>query len=396
MTYAIEAARYAAQVYATRESVQNYKTALELCELTSEKSPDLKATLLLELGELYKYVAMFDEAIAMYEQILGIDEGGFTETIRTYALDGIGDVHMARGDYDQALRCYKSVEDMAAARQDKKLLIEVWTDFTDLFFRLSMDAAAKGLKEEENKNRAKSQEYAERVIKQSEPMEMWENLRRGYVTLGNLSLKKRHFAEAEQSYANATKLAGQHSLSKDSLNNLGELMRRQGKYQDALKYYDAFLDWALKTGATRHEIMAYNNMGVACTAIHDYERARDLFDKAFELNKPLRKRFSAVLSLAMKGLTFELQGELPAAFELYHQAFKMALLADADAPAAVYGKLGRLMFGYDEPEPATYFLKKYLEYSPADVAEVTEMLDVCSVSDQLSDAIFHERDTSEG
>jgi tetratricopeptide (TPR) repeat protein len=156
-------------------------------------------------------------------------------------------------------------------------------------------------------------------------------------------------------------------------------MRRQGKYQEALKYYDEYLNWALKTGAIRDEIMAYNNMGIAHLAKQDFERARDLFGKAFELNKPIRKRFSAVLSLAVKGLTFELQGALPAALELYREALKIAGIADTDAPLAeVYAKLGKMLFAYDEPEPAAYFLKKYLEHSPPDAQEVQDMVKACS------------------
>ena len=392
LPYAVEAARQAAKVYASWEAIRNYKTALELWELTQEKRVELKTTLLLELGDTYKFVAMYGEAVAAYEQIVGMPEADSSPFVRACALDGIGDVHRERGDYTIALQYYRDVEQVARTITEEQLLIEVWTDLTDLFYRLWMDASTKGLKKEANTYRAESQQYGERVLKESERMEAWENMRRAYVTLGNLFLKNRHFAEAQQSYGNATILAEQHSLARASLNNMGELMRRQGKYSEALNYYDEYVKWALKTGAVRDEIMAYNNMGIAYLAKGDFERARDLFSKAFELNKPIRKRFSAVLSLAAKGLTFELQGARTAATELYQEALKAAGEPHTGVPLSeVYATLGKTLFAYDEPEPAAYFLKKYLGYCPPDSQEIQDMVRACSKDvATLEDAASHD------
>jgi tetratricopeptide (TPR) repeat protein/CHAT domain-containing protein len=379
LPYAIEAARQATKVYASSEAIRNYKTALELWELTQEKRVELKTALLLELGDTYKYVAMYDEAVAVYEQIVGMPEVDSSPFVRACALDGIGDVHRARGDYAEALEFYKKVEGIAKGTQDGTLLAEVRTDLADLFYRKWMDNRSKGLKEEASSSRAEAQKHADLVLKESEPLGMWENLRRANITLGNMLLKERRFTEAQQYYTKAAQLAEKHNLAMDSLNNLGELMRRQGRYAEALKYYGASLDWAVKTGAVRYELLASFNMGIAHLVQQDFERASDLFDKVLDLNKPMRHRISVVLSLAMKGLAFELQGALPAASELYREALKVVGEADPDTPLAeVYAKLGKMLFAYDEPEPAAYFLKKYLGYSPPDAPEIQDMVKTCS------------------
>lgn len=379
LTYAVEAARASARIYANHEAIRNYRLALELWELVGEKDVALKATLLQELGEVYKYVANFDKAIVTYEQILTLNQEVGNRAIRAYALNGIGDVHRARGDSCKALPYYQRCEDIATELHDEKLLVELWTDLADLFYRLWEDAVSRAAKDEASVNRAKAQEYAERVLRDAERISAWENVRRGCVTLGNIMLDERRFGEAQELYMRATTLAEQHNLAKKSLNNLGEVLRLQGKYDAALEYYNRYLNWAVKTGATRHEMMAYNNMGLVYFAKHDFEGARDFCDRALELNKPLRKRFSAVLALAVKGLTFELQGATPVALELYREALKVAELPCVDVGLVdVYGKLGRMLFAYNEPHPAACFLSRYLEHAPEDAEEIQRMLDQCT------------------
>src|SRR5439155_1194930 len=117
---------------------------------------------------------------------------------------------------------------------------------------------------------------------------------------GHMLLSERYFAEAEELFLKATTLGEEHKLVKKSLNSLGELRRLQGRYDEALGYYNAYLHWALKTGATGHELTAYHNIGMMYLAKKDFEAARDYFDKALELNRPLRHRLIAAASLAMK------------------------------------------------------------------------------------------------
>jgi tetratricopeptide (TPR) repeat protein len=147
--------------------------------------------------------------------------------------------------------------------------------------------------------------------------------------------------------------------------------RAQGKQDEALDYYNEYLEWALKTGATRHELIAYHNIGMVYLAKQDFERARDFFDKALELNRPLRDRVSAVLSLAMKGLTFEMQGASTIAVDLYRESLKLAQIQFSDSD--VYGRVGRMLLAH-EPQEAAYFLTKYLGQSPQDSEEIEKML----------------------
>ena len=272
---------------------------------------------------------------------------------------------------------------MANELRDEKLLIEVWTDFCVLNYHLWLDATFQRPGQEAQMHRAQSHEYGARVLQVAAEHGAWEYLRRVYVTDGTILLSEGQLAEAEEMFLKATTLAEEHQLAKKSLNSLGELRRLQGQYDQALKYYNAYLDWALKTGASAHELTAYHNIGMTYLAKEDFEAARDYFDKALELNRPLRDRFIGPVSLAMKGYTFELQGALPKAHELYRQSLAVAQ-ADTDENR-LYGTLGRMLSTY-EPQPAAYFLSKYLAQLPEDAVGIRQMLTKCSLKPSVAAA----------
>ncbi len=373
LLYAIEAARYSKRIYANHEAIRNYRVALELWELAPDKDLNAKLNLLQEVGEVYKNIANLDEALTTYGQILELAGTNDRRNVRAAGLNGLGDVHRYRGDYQQALPYYVECELIAQELSDENMLIEVWTDLTDLYYRLWMDALAKGAAEAAA-YRAKSEEYGLRVTENAERLHALENLRRAYITLGNLKLHDKHYDEAESHYQEATALAERHNLPLKSLNNLGEIRRLQGQYDEALRYYTRCAEWATKTGAVRHEIMTCNNIGLVHLSKQDFEQARDFFDQALELNRPLRKRFSAVLSLTGKGLTFELQGATTLALDLYREAMKLAELPAAATIGDIYGAIGKLLHAYHEYEIAGYFLTKYADYVPAAKSEIHHVL----------------------
>ena len=379
LTYTIEAARAASRDYASREALRYYKMALELWELTPTRDPALKATLLQDLADIYKFTAMFDEAIDTYQQILSMDPSCTGSTMRAYAINGIGDIHRSRGDCALALPCYQECERIATEIQDANLLVEVWTDLADLYYRLWMAALGKSRKDEARSARQDAECYANRVRSRAPEIGAWENLRRVTLTLGSLMLVELRFIEAEELYITAAKLAEQHNLEMSALNNLGEVCRKMGRYDEALKHYHRCLDWAVKTGASRYELMLYGNIGLVHFVTQDFERARDFLDKSLELNKPLRYRGVAVLALATKGITFEIQGASQAALELYREALRVGESSQSETDVTdAYGKLGRLLFGYNELQPAAYLLRKCLENRPPDAGDIQQMLEQCT------------------
>src|SRR6266851_1961405 len=364
LLYATEAARCSKRIFANHEAIRDYRVALEMWELAPDKDFELKVNLLQEVGEIYKDVANFEEALATYKQIVELADGVSRADVRAAGLNGLGDVHRYRGDYQKALPYYFECELLAEETHDDKMLIEVWTDLADLHYRLWMDSLARD-EATAAQYRAKSEEYGLRVVGNAERLHATENLRRAHITLGNLKLHDKQYDDAESYYQKATLLAERHKLPLKSLNNLGEVRRLQGRYKEALCYYTQCAEWATKAGVARHEIMTCNNMGLVHLSLQDFEQARDLFDRALMLNKPLRKRFSAVLSLIGKGLTFELQGATAPAFDLWREALALAELPATANSGDLYGEIGKLLNAHHEFEVAELFLTKYAECVPA-------------------------------
>lgn len=369
LRYALKAAESAAGVFAYREAIRYYQMALELAELAPEKDLALKKKVLYALAEMCRNAARFPDAKAAYEGILQLDP--LDRSARGYALNGLGDIHRVQGYFREALPYYEECEAIAREISDEKLLCEVWTDLTNLSWRLWLDAAARGLAEEQAIHRGKVETYGARVLAAGEALEAWDNLRRVNETYGNVASGERNTEQAEYFYGKALALAEERKLVKQVLGNLGEVRRLQGRYKEALSYYRAYLDWALKTGATRHEIIANHNIGMAYVAERDFEQARDFFDRSIHLNTPIRSRTTAALSLAMKGCTFEEEGAHDAAFALYRQSITVLELDSAEEK--IYRTIGRMLLAY-EPPVAAYFLTKYLEQKPEDAEAIRQLL----------------------
>src|SRR5207244_6389817 len=106
LLYATEAARYSKRIFANHEAIRDYRMALEMWELAPDKDFELKFNLLQEVGDIYKDVANFEEALATYKQIVELAASVSRADARAAGLNGLGDVHRYRGDYQQALPYY--------------------------------------------------------------------------------------------------------------------------------------------------------------------------------------------------------------------------------------------------------------------------------------------------
>ena len=88
-------------------------------------------------------------------------------------------------------------------------------------------------------------------------------------------------------------------------NYLGEIRRGEGKFQEALDYYDKALDYARDQEAYSSWVVFSCNAGVACYNLEQYERAKQYFMQAYELfpryvfywRHPIVESYLALLSM---------------------------------------------------------------------------------------------------
>ncbi|MDP9049888.1 MAG: tetratricopeptide repeat protein [Acidobacteriota bacterium] len=353
--YSIAAARASTAMYANREAIQLYKTALDLWELVPDRKAALKCTLLFELAEVFKNAGSYEDAIAAYKRALAIEE--CPKIVCARSLNGIGDVCRSRGDFADALARYTESERIGVELGDAQMVCEVWTDLSELFEWKCQEERSHGHADEASKYFDKSHEMAQRVITDGFRLAMWDNVRRTYVVLGNLLLCSDKPADAEQSYIRATSLADKYDLDEISINNVGEILRLAGRFEEAKDCYTKYLDWAVRRGALRQEIIARANLGLVALGQHDYENARDSFNKVLDLNAARRHASASLFAFAGKGVAFEMQGALVAADEMYREALAVGGIDPTGlSQLEVRASLGNALSGYSERQLADHLL----------------------------------------
>jgi predicted ATPase len=354
--YGVAAARAFVDVRANQDAIRAYQVALEIWELLTAKNTELRFQLCLELAETLKRVGRYDEALDSYRRIA--ESTNCPTSIRARALNGIGDVRGARGEYEIALREYRACESLALEFGDAELLEEVSTDLAELFYSKSQNERDRGPADEMVMSQTQAGEYAQKAVQDGEKQQAWENVRRALVVQGNLFLSTRDFESAEKFFVKATELAEKYDLDRLSLNNSGEILRLTNRYDDALIPYEAYLKWALRTGATRQEIIARTNLGLTALGKHDWEIARDHFNQALELNRPRRHVYASMIALAGMGISFGQQGAESAATDYYRRALEAGgITCEGLNEAGLRERLGRMLYAHEEFQLSDALLK---------------------------------------
>jgi tetratricopeptide (TPR) repeat protein len=370
--YSIAAARASTAIYANREAIQLYKIALDLWELVPERKVSLKCTLIYELAEVFKITGSYEEAMLAYGRVLAIE--GCSRIVRARSLNGIGDVHRSRGDFADALARYKESESIGAELGDTEMVCEVWTDLSELFEWKCQEEQSHGRVDEASKCFHTSREMAQRVIKDSSPLEMWDNVRRAYVVLGNLSLCNGQPMDAELFYVKATSLADKYDLDQISINNVGEILRLAGRFGEAKCCYTKYLDWSVRRGAIRQEIIALANLGLVALGQHEFETAIDNFNKVLDLNTSRRHASASLFALAGKGVALEMQGAFKAADEMYRESLAVGGINNTgESPLEIRSNLRSLLSGYSERQLADYFSTESVAEAGASNSAITTM-----------------------
>jgi tetratricopeptide (TPR) repeat protein len=318
----------------------------------------LKCTLLFELAEVFKNTGSYQDAADFYGRAVATD--GCSKILHARSLNGIGDVHRARGEFAQAMARYAESENMGVELGDSRMCCEVWTDLSELFEWKCQEDKSHGRTNEAAEFWNKAKNMAEKVIQEGPNLGMWDNVRRAYVIAGNLCIDDGRLADAEEPYKKATALADKYGLDQISVNNIGELLRYDGRFMEAGACYTKYLDWSVRTGAVRQEIIARTNLGLVALGQHEYENARDIFNKALDLNASRRHASASLFAYAGKGVSFEMQNALAAADEMYREALASAGIDHRNLnPLEVRARLGEALSGYAERQLAEQLLSQH-------------------------------------
>ncbi|CAF3681272.1 unnamed protein product [Rotaria socialis] len=191
---------------------------------------------------------------------------------------------------------------------------------------------------------------------------------RGWYRMGQLMLKVRHFDEAERLYNELLENASTDSDRAYIYHQLGWLKDDQGKYLEAVKFYEKYLEIKRETlpqddaslAPTYNNIgTVYNNMDDYSKALEFYEKANKIYEKALPPNHP-----NLATSYCSIGTVYNNMGDYSKALEFYKKDIaikKISLSPTHPALANSYNNIGVAYSGMGDHSKAISLLEKALD-----------------------------------
>ncbi|CAF1523540.1 unnamed protein product [Rotaria magnacalcarata] len=188
---------------------------------------------------------------------------------------------------------------------------------------------------------------------------------RGWYRMGQLMLKVGHFDQAEELYNELLKGASTASDIAHIYHQLGLLKVDQGKYPEAIKFYEKALEIDRKTLPEDDTSLAptysnignvYNNMGEYSKALEYYENALEIREISLPPNHP-----SLATSYNNIGGVYSSMGEYSKALEYFeksHKIFEISLPPNHPNLATSYSNIGEVYYHMDEYSKALEYFEK--------------------------------------
>ncbi|CAF1996519.1 unnamed protein product, partial [Rotaria magnacalcarata] len=142
---------------------------------------------------------------------------------------------------------------------------------------------------------------------------------RGWHRMGKLMLQVGHFDQAEELYQELLKNASTDSDRAFIYHQLGVMNYHQGKYPEAVKFYEKSLEIKRKTlpeddaslaNIYNNIALAYDNMGEYLNALDFYQKARKIKEKSMSADNP-----DLALTYNNIGAVYDNMGEYSKALE---------------------------------------------------------------------------------
>jgi tetratricopeptide (TPR) repeat protein len=192
----------------------------------------------------------------------------------------------------------------------------------------------------------------------------------GWFRLGRLMMKVAQFDKAQQLFEMILDRATDEKEKGQIYHNLGWIKSDQGKYTEAITYYEKSLKIRQKTLPANHPHLAssYNNIGLVNDNMGEYSKALSYYEKALEIyQKTLPANHPNLAgSYGNIGQVYRNMGEYSKALSYYEKALEIqqkTLPANHPHLATSYNNIGLVNDNMGEYSKALSYYEKDLEIS---------------------------------
>ena len=155
--------------------------------------------------------------------------------------------------------------------------------------------------------------------------------------------------------------------------NFGAVAKDQGKYEEAIKYFDKAIQMGNETGDKKTLSVAYNNKGITYYYLGDYEKSVENYSLAAGIFEETGDLQSNSAALANIGLVYTAQGYYTKSVESYMKSLTiLEKIGDPVGISSTYNNIGIVYYEQKSYDKSLEYYKKALN--------ITEKEDVIYIS----------------
>jgi tetratricopeptide (TPR) repeat protein len=190
----------------------------------------------------------------------------------------------------------------------------------------------------------------------------------GWFRLGRLMMKVAQFDKAQQVFEMILDRTIDEKEKGQIYHYLGWIKNDQGKYTEAITYYENSLKIRQKTLPENHPHLAssYNNIGLIYDNMGQYSEALSYYEKAFQIKQKILPANNRDLATSYNniGLVYDNMGEYSKALSSHEKALEIrqkTLPANHPDFAQSYNNIGAVYYNMGEYSKALSYYEKALE-----------------------------------
>jgi len=268
------------------------------------------------LGRSHLEVAQYEAARKFLDRAESIFQGLKKKNGVAMVVVAKGKVFVGRGDYKQALECFKKAEETYTELKNRKELFNLYNNIAVvLAYKCDFDGSLKYL------------DKAAGLIGDSKDPKLLGplNTNRGLVHSKRQDYEAAlaHYKKAKENFESLGNKKGLSVL----LNNVGYIHEARSEYKEALDSHRESLKLAGKIHDPWSEALALNNIGCVQLKRGDYKAANEALEKAFKIRQDLKMRHFAAETLNNIGLVWLAYADYANAYRSFDSARKRCELA---------------------------------------------------------------------
>lgn len=305
----------------SKTALKFYKDGLDLAAQMHDKERELIGYL--KLGDVYKIVSQYAEALEHYKKCLEkSEEKPNNPTVlqtRLQALQGLADVYKVTGQYNKGLKHYEECLEILSALND---------DEDKLKRQESLIYAAKGYLLGHAGQSTRAFECYDKCLKLSSELHNRSIEFHAYLGLGYLFFLIGKCFEAVTSFEKCLEIAlvmcDKH-LQATSKIGLGDVYMLTGDNSKAIEYYEQSLEIADESELRDIKTAAYLGLGNACTVAGKYSEGLQHLEKCLKLSAEVGDQYHECQAYLGLGDVDIFEGKYEAAVANFEKGLDIAV-----------------------------------------------------------------------